>query len=59
MIEFLITLLIFVIIVCFVIWLIGQIPGVPPWVRAAVIGICAIIFLIWILEHFAGHAVGL
>lgn len=54
--AFLIFLLIVAVIAALVIWILGNIPGVPPWSRNVVLAIAGIVVLIWIVEHFGRYA---
>ena len=60
MLSLLVAFLIFLLIVCviaaIVIWILSNIPGVPPFSRNIVLAIAGIIVLIWLLQHFGSYA---
>jgi hypothetical protein len=53
LIAFLIMLLVVCVIAALVIWILGDIPGVPAWARQVVLAIAGIVILIWLLQHLA------
>ena len=60
MLSLLVGFLIFLVIVCviaaLVIWILSNIPGVPPWARNVVLAVAGIAVLIWLLDHFGRYA---
>jgi hypothetical protein len=57
LVAFLIMLLVVCVIAALVIWILGNIPGVPPWTRNVVLAIAGIVVLIWLLQHLAAFGV--
>ena len=57
MLSLLVAFLIVVVVVCvfaaIVAWILGNIPGVPPWAPRVVWAIAGLIVLIWLLEHIS------
>lgn len=55
MISLLVSALILLLVVCviaaIVVWILGNIPGVPAWAPRVVWAIAGLIILIWIIEH--------
>jgi hypothetical protein len=54
LVSFLILLLIVCVIAALVIWILSNIPGVPPWSRNVVLAIAGLVILIWVIQHFGG-----
>ena len=61
MLSLLVTFLIVVLVVCvvaaIVVWILGNIPGVPGWAPRIVWAIAGLVLLIWILEHLGSFGV--
>ena len=58
MIHALIALVIILCIVGVLLWIVQQIPGIPPIVKTVVIGVAAILILLWILNSLGGFGFG-
>ncbi len=56
LVSFLIFLLIVCVIAALVIWILGNIPGVPACGRNVVLAAAGVVVLIWIVEHFGRYA---
>jgi hypothetical protein len=54
LIAFLIFLVILVVVCAIVIFILSQLPGVPPWARNLVLAVGALVLLIWLVENAAG-----
>ena len=57
LVAFLIFLVILVVVAAIVIFILSQLPGVPPWARNVVLAICGLILLVWLIQHY-GAIVG-
>lgn len=61
MVSLLVSALIMLLVVCviaaIVCWILGNIPGVPPWATRVVWAIAGLVILIWILEHLGSFGV--
>jgi hypothetical protein len=51
LVSFLILLLIVCIIAAVAVWILSNIPGVPPWSRNLVWAIAGIVILIWLINN--------
>lgn len=51
LVSFLILLLVVCVIAAIVVWIIGNIPGAPPFTRNVVYAIAGLIVLIWLLKN--------